>query len=142
MLQDDANPSRQMIDYSDAVNLGSAIGFFAYISKDSIVPSANSFNNVLLVGNIVSNPKENLIREYLFVDESNTFKFKLGVVPKQKGVFGVLFSNAANVYRKSDKCTKAGFTINFQNTNQHVYLLPAQPQDPTIPSGAYFMKVY
>ncbi len=94
-LQDDANPSRQMIDYSGAANLGSAVGFVEYPSINIAYPSANRFDCVLVSGKQVTNPNTDQIREYLFEERNNRYLFKLGVIPKQKGVYGIGFSNAA-----------------------------------------------
>ena len=134
----------RMIDYSGAENLGTAIGFGQF-SNDSIIVAANSFDYKLIQGTQVSNPRVDQIREYLFIQNNNSYVFKLGVVPKYKGTFSIGVSNAANVYRKSDNCTKASFTIMFKDTKQHYYLNPyisSSNIDTLKPSGSYYFKVY
>lgn len=86
-------------------------------------------------------PNTNQIRAFLFEERDNRYLFKLGVIPQQKGIYGIGFSDAVNVYRKSDNCTKAGFAINFENTNQHHYLNPNYNSSPSEVSG-YYVKVY
>jgi hypothetical protein len=138
-------PSGKMIDYSGAENLGSAIGFGQFLNRDSVIPAAGSFDYFLLKGVSVKNPNTTQIREYLFTEESNSYLFKLAVIPKQLGTYGIGVSNAANVYRKSDKCTKALFVINFCNTKQHFYLNPnitSLNTDTTKPNPSYYFKVY
>ena len=137
--------SNNNVNYSNAVNLGSAIGFGEIIGKDSIRESANSFSYFLVNGINVINPFVSKIREYLFVEKNNSYLFKLGIIPKIKGVFGIGLSNAANVFRTNDKCTKASFKLFFQNTKQHYYLNPninSSNFDTTKPSGSYYFKVY
>ena len=132
--------SNKIIDYSDAANLGSAIGFAKFLNKDSVVFAANSFDYILLQGQSVNNPNITKIREYLFIQENSNYLFKLAVIPKEVGIYLIGFSDADNVYRKSDKCTKAFFKINFIQTNQHYYLNPNY-QAGTIQSNSYYFKV-
>ncbi len=137
--------SNIIINYSGASNLGSAIGFGEFNGKDSVIEAANFFDYILINGSKVDNPFVTKIREYLFVQQNDRYIFKLGVIPKNKGVFGLGFSNAANVSRANDKCTKASFIINFENTKQHYYLNPnidASNTDTTKPSASYYFKVY
>lgn len=137
--------TNNVIDYGGAENLGSAIGFAQYSGKDTIIDAANFFDYYLIAGVQVNNPQVSKIREYLFVQRNNNYAFKLGIIPKQKGVFGIGFSNAANVYRNFDKCTKASFQLFFENTHQHYYLNPnikGSNFDTTKPSGSYYFKVY
>lgn len=117
--------NNQVIDYSGAENFGTAISYLELVSGANDpppLPSANYFDNVLKTGILSSTDKPDQIRAYLFKEESGTYLFKLGVVPKKKGLFIIAPGNAANVYRKSDKCSKAGFRLTFKNTNQHLYL--------------------
>ena len=90
---------------------------------------------------MVNNPNTLQIREFQFVQQNDRYLFKLGIIPKEVGVFGVGFSNAANVYRKNDACTKANFTINFKGTNQHYYLNPNFQGGPPPTGGDYYFKV-
>ena len=82
-------------------------------------------------------------REFSFVEINQFYKFKLAIVPKFKGVFKLFVSNAANVYKTNDKCTKAGFVINFTNTNQHLYLNEVSFPGiiPPPGEGIYLLKV-
>jgi hypothetical protein len=116
------NNSSKLINYSKAVNFGTAIGL-----GELVLPSgreaANDFNYYLLRGIQVNNPNTNVIREYLFSENLSSYEFLLGVIPKRKGTFSIGLSNAANVYRNDDKCTKASYRIYFTDTNQHLYYI-------------------
>lgn len=132
------------VDYSGSKNLGTAIGFGQFFGKDSIKDAANLFEYKLINGREVNNPFTTKIREYLFDEQNGRYIFKLGIIPKEKGIFGIGFSNAANVFRKTDNCTKANFEMDFANTVQHFYLNPninSSNTDTTRPSASYFFKV-
>src|SRR5699024_6572266 len=133
--------TKEKINYGGAVNLGSAIGFGNYTRSNSVKTAANSFKYILDKGTKVRNPNIEQIRDFRFIQQGNRYLFKLGVIPQDTGVFGVGFSNAQNVYRKDDECTKALFIINFKNTNQHYYLNPNINDNTDLPGGSYFFKV-
>lgn len=132
----------QLITYGDAANLGSAIGFQKLDSTGQFnTKAANMFHFMPKVGIETRNVDSELFREYLFEEKNKRYIFKLGVVPKQSGTFRLVFSNAANVYRENDKCTKASFTLNFKETDQHYYLHPNFQGGPTPIGGDYYFKV-
>jgi len=132
----------QMIDYSGAANLGSFIGFSKLVdSVPKWIDAATDFDFKLIKGQEVINPRVELGREYNFIEEANRYKFLFGVVPTRKGVYSLVFSNASNVYRAADKCTKASFAINFNNTDRHYYLSPFYMGRTSV-GGDYYFKVY
>lgn len=134
----------QMINYSGAVNLGSAISFAKLIAP-SVTDDQVAFNfkYVLIQGNELTRPDTAKYREFKFDELNSYYKFKLGIIPKVQGIFKMFVSNAADVYRYNDKCTKAGFAINFKETNQHFYF--NEVSFPGIilsgKNGVYFFKV-
>lgn len=106
--------------------------------------SAGSFSTYLLEGTKIENPHVDQIREYLFSEVNGRYVFKLGIIPKRRGTFGVGVGNAQNVYRASDKCTKAFFSIILKDTEHHYYLNPninSSNTDTTQPSGTFYFKV-
>ncbi len=132
----------RMIDYSGAENLGSAIGFHRLSQTNQFtVGAAAHFNLRLINGTEINNVDPTYLHEYSFEQVNNHYLFKLGVIPKQTGIYRLFFSNAANVYRSNDKCTKANFTLNFKNTNQHYYMSPTY-QGGNLVGGDYYFKVY
>jgi hypothetical protein len=135
--------SRNMIDYSGAANLGSVMNFH-HLSPDNefTEPSAEKFRIILSKGRQVSSRDSTFERQYLFREENQLYLFKIGVIPKDSGTFRVFFTDAANVYRNQDECTKATFSILFEHTNQHYYLSPTYNGDTTIRGGDYYFKVY
>lgn len=132
----------QPIDYSKAENLGSGVTFSALSSSGEFtVNSVNNFNYLLIEGLELRRGYTNgLGNEYRFVEKNNRYLFLLGITPKEKGTYRIIFSNGANVYRSNDKCTKAGFTIIFKETDQHIYLFPGGAGTPP-GGGMYYFKV-
>ena len=112
--------SGQNITFSNASNLGTAIGFAEMVLPE-IKGAANDFEYVLVKGINVMNPKIAEIREYSFFEGSLAYEFRLGIIPKRKGYFNFGLLNAANVFRKNDKCTKAFYRIYFKDTPLHLY---------------------
>ncbi len=112
----------ETVNYSDATNLGTAIGF-GELALSSIKGAANDFIYLLEKGTVINNTNVNEIREYRFSEHASNYEFRLGVIPKRKGVFSIGLSNAVNVYRSNDKCTKANYTIYYTNTDQHLYFI-------------------
>jgi len=132
----------RMVNYSNAANLGSAIAFHKLSDANQFTIGAAKFFEFKLVnGAETNNADPTYLHEYLFEEKTDYYLFKLGIIPKEKGVYGLIFSNAGNVYRKNDKCTKANFTLNFKNTNQHYYLNPNFQGGPIPVGGNYYFKV-
>lgn len=142
--------SNKLVNYSGAKNLGSAISFVRFIggsvSNPGAVYSADDFTYYLETGKQVNNSFVEGIREYLFLENNNFFEFKLAIIPQQKGIYSIGISDAANVYRQSDKCTKAHFEIVFFNTSQHLYFLqnnrPGYVIEGSELTHLYCFKVY
>ncbi len=134
--------TNQLIDYSGVENLGAGIGFEKLEGNSFTGKAVNKFHYLLKKGELLNNNADpDLLKEYRFANNNGYYLFKLGVVAQDTGIFAVVFSNAANVYRKSDKCTKASFTINFNETDQHYYLNPNFPGGPPPVGGDYYFKV-
>lgn len=134
----------RMIDYSNASNLGSAIGIVELISVNTVNTDGNSFFKFSIsAGSEIIRSDTSRFREYSFAELNNRYEFKLGVIPQKKGVYKMFISNASNVIRKNDKCTKANFAINFKTTNQHLYFNEIVLPGVTLPAGGgiYLFKV-
>ncbi|MHA4845771.1 hypothetical protein ACX0G7_16475 [Flavitalea antarctica] len=129
------------VDYDKAQNLGTYLSF-AGLLKDSIFPvTVDKFDFILKKGLESKSTDIRLRKEYNFPDVRNRYEFLLGIVPKEKGTFSVLFSRAANVYRSDDKCTKATFSINFVDTDQHYELHPFFVGNTGLKGGDYYFVV-
>lgn len=135
----------QKIDYSNTSNLGNVVTILKFINNQT--PGAiNDFNLAILEGNKVGSIDPASEEEFSFTEQNGNYTFLLTVVPKDTGRYVITIGDAANVYRKNDKCTKANFNINFQQTNQHFYLLNEWRPDLTLDDNGkrhvYYFKVY
>ncbi|MCC6290344.1 MAG: hypothetical protein IT249_20905, partial [Chitinophagaceae bacterium] len=117
-----------IINYSNAANLGTDLGFARLTGGDvnnpGVVAAANEFDYIIKTGVFIPDnllPEQN--RDYNFSELNNAYKFKLGVIAKQKGNYIIGVDNAANVYTKDDECTKATFIITITNVNQHLHCI-------------------
>ena len=113
----------QTIQYSNAANLGTALGIGELVSPTAPVYAANDFKYILEKGFLLNNPNVAAIREYSFAENFSRYEMKLGIIPKRRGVFSIGLTNASNVYRNNDKCTKASYRIYYADTDQHLYFI-------------------
>jgi len=134
--------SNELINYSGVENLGSVISIEKLDGNNFTIKALKKFEFILINGTEVSNTKDpDLFKEYLLKDSNGYYRFKLGIIPLEVGTFRLIFGNASNVYRKSDECTKAAFSISFRSTNQHYYLNP-NFQGGSFPAGGdYYFYV-
>ena len=131
------------VQFYGAVNLGTVISFIELEGNQLLANAANDFDLTLKKGLFVGNSTvPNLLREYLFVEENNAYVFKLGVIAQRAGIFRIGLSDAANVYRKGEECSKATFRINFKESNQHMYLNEQNfGVSMPLPNSSYCFKV-
>jgi hypothetical protein len=131
------------IDYGGASNLGTVLTFNKLVGVNNIEYSLDKFNYVVVKG--MQLKKTNLDIEFSFIEENRNYLFKLGIIPKEKGVFRFSISNAANVFRKNDNCTKANFALNFKETQLHGYFFkifdPTAVIDSSNKGNTYYFKV-
>jgi hypothetical protein len=132
--------SGNQVNFSNATNLGSHIGFQEVLSATQFRNAANDFSYNLISGFETANSNPMLYREFLFSEQNNRFLFRLGVVPKVVGVYRLVFGNAANVVRNNSNCERASFQIDFRQTDQHFYLHPGGAGTPS-GGGVYYFKV-
>ncbi len=114
-----------MIDYSQA-SLSMSIDFLEFtggsVSNPGVIPAVNAFDYKIIYGTFIpDNLSADKNKDYKVLEISGEYKFKLGIIPKRTGIFSFIPIDANNVFRNNDPCTKAGFSISFANTNQHLY---------------------
>lgn len=132
--------SGTLINFSNATNLGSNIGFQEVLSATQFRNAANDFNFKLISGTETLKTNPQLFRAYLFAEQNNRYVFKFGVVPLTVGVYRLVLGNAANVSRNNSNCERASFQIDFIQTDQHFYLYPGGAGTPP-GGGVYYFKV-
>jgi hypothetical protein len=142
--------SNQMIDYSGAENFGPSITYIELTGGDRLntgsIAAANDFENHIIWGTPVPFDKPDQVRGFKCIEENGLYKFKVGIVPKKKGLFFIGFHNSGGVYRKHNKCDKAAFGLTIKDTDQHLYLLeqsrPGYVLSGLERSNAYCFVVY
>ncbi len=140
----------QLVDFSGAVNFGPSIRYLEFtggsIQMPSGIPAANSFENILIRGTTIQSDKPDQVRSFDCIEENNMYRFKVGIVPKKKGIFAIAPGDAAGVYRKVSPCDKAGFKLTFIDTDQHLYWYqndrPGYQISDSEKSHGYCFKVY
>ena len=134
-----------LIDYSNTSNLGNVVTILKFTNSQT--PGAiNDFDLTILNGKKVGSIDPTSEEEFTFDEKNGNYYFLLSIVPKDIGRYVITIGDAANVYRKNDKCTKANFNIDFEETNQHFYLLNIWRPDLTLDDNGkrhvYYFKVY
>lgn len=110
------------IDYSGAENLGIVTHLIELLGNNNYRGAISDFSLKLEDGTNVPNFIDtSSLKEYLFNEVNGIYLFRLGFIARKKGIFRISFDNVANVYRKNDKCTKAGFSLMLDQTNSHSY---------------------
>lgn len=114
-------------DYSGAVNLGNDIYLHKFDkvmpnAQNGLVEAAHTFRTHLVVGDSVTPKNPSITRAFRFKEISGRYRFKVGLIPQEKGDFMIGIGSAAGVYRSHDQCSKADFSIAIAETNQHLYL--------------------
>lgn len=134
--------SNQPINFSNANNLGTNMGFVKLINRSPIqlADAVDSFKFVLITGSEITSPIPHLEKDFLINDVNGMYVFKLGVIPKNSGTYRFNLGNPAGVYRNSNSCPKANFNMRLTQTNQHYYLYPGGAG--VTPAGAdYYFHV-
>jgi len=137
----DQNSSRQ-VNFSDAANLGTDMGFARLVSTSPVqlANAVNDFDYILLAGKEIASANPTLIKMFLISDINGMYRFKLGIIAKNRGTYRFNLGNAVGVYRKGDPCPKADFEMRLVQTDQHYYLYPGGTG--VTPSGAdYYFYV-
>ena len=137
--------SGQLIDYSNTSNLGNVVTILKFTNSQTR-GAINDFDLTFIKGREVKAIDPLSQKDVLFNEEDGFYKFNLSFIPKDTGRYVLTIGDAANVYRKNDKCTKANFNIDFEGTNQHFYLLNIWRPDLTLDDNGkrhvYYFKVY
>lgn len=138
--------SGNLIDYSQASNLGNVVTFLRFSYSDKVEAARNNFNLIIQQGIKVNSVDPLSQQEVLFGEENGSYKLSLAIIAIDTGRYVITIGNAANVYRKNDACTKANFIIDFNGTDQHYYLLSKWRPDLVLneegKKKVYYFKVY
>ena len=143
--------SNDTIDYSNSTNIGSTIGIVKL--TNNIFPgqdAVSNFNFVNVAGTVYNDntiPNPNKVQGLTYFENNGFYKLKIGIIPKQTGVYYLGVGNGLSNGRKNNhSCEKAGFSITLNNTNQHLNYFSDWNPNVNLSSyeqtRAYFLKVY
>jgi hypothetical protein len=125
-LKDEA--TGQMIDYSNAENLGTTLQTRRYENGENLgIPNAN---DVLFIDKIGNTYKEEVhtswndhLRHIKIVEQNGNYEFLIGVVPQKKRMQLFYIANGISVTRKNEQreCFGASFNMRVGNLDNHLY---------------------
>ncbi len=135
-----------VINYSNTENLGNVVTLLRFAPLNTDVGAINNFKFIFKKGSQIKAIDPLSQMDVLFDEGNGSYIFSLAIIANDTGRYALTIGDAADVYRKNDKCTKANFSINFQNTNQHFYWLNEWRPDLTLDDNSkrhvYYFKVY
>lgn len=100
------NISNQPVDFSGAENLGTSISMRNFYDENASISDVDkSFDYISIIGSTTP-PSGQYSRSCLFKEINNTYQFKMGIVPKEKGLFGMILGSPAGIYRKAINAQK------------------------------------
>jgi hypothetical protein len=135
------------IFYSGAINLGVDISIDKMLGNKERKGCASCFTLIPVKGKFIYDDTDTARgRDYIFVEDNNNYVFTLAMIPKERGTFAMAISDALNVYRSTDRCPSAAFTMKIENANQHLDLFednyPGYQITPYEATHVYCFKVY
>ena len=81
-----------LVTYSGVENLGSVISFQKLVGSSFSEKALNQFSLILKQGTLVNNQIDpGFFKEYSFENSNGAYKFKLGVSPKDTGIYRIFF---------------------------------------------------
>ena len=112
------------VDYSNAKSIGGNLFIHEMDSVQHVVLDAvQKFNFIQQVGIVLNNPQQaNRIINVSYFETSATYIFKMGIIPKNKGLFAIFISNLNSQGIIGKNCTNAGFTNTLTNSNKNLNL--------------------
>lgn len=142
--------SGQIIDYRNASNLSQSIQLLKLVGGDFSNPgaiyAANNFTYSAFAGTQINDPFSEGQRSFSFMEQNSVYKLSVAIVARDTGTYLLAISDAVNVSRLTDKCTRANYGFYFENTNQHLYFNQNNRPGYAISSyeqtHAYCFKVY
>ncbi len=122
------------VDYSNGLPVAGDFTMFELDSNSHQVNGAVSkFEIVALMGTTSPNPLlPNEKLNYMYAELPGIYSFKMGIAPKQKGIYAVYISNLASSGIIGKSCSNAGFSNKLNNTNRNLSLFQFAMNRPPV----------
>lgn len=142
--------SGQDVDFDNAANFGSTIRVAELQFKsDTLIDAVNRFTILTLLGKAytIAKLKPARVLQFEYAQIGKQYQLRLGLICRQKGVFGLFISDAASVYQRNKSvCEGASILIKVSNTDKHLHYLQdlyfkTQPVEEAVKQTSYCFLV-
>ncbi|WP_147275793.1 hypothetical protein [Adhaeribacter pallidiroseus] len=116
--------SQAPVDYTNAATIGSAITIVEYLPNKERKWYVYDFDFIAMKGeafNSTNIPVPEAAEGVRYVETNGKYEMKIAIVPKKKGNYAFLLSNAysdSRAIKGKDRCDRATFSISLQNDHQ------------------------
>jgi hypothetical protein len=112
------------VDYSNAKSIGGNVTFYELDSvQHRVLGAVSKFVFSQITGSNESNSQlPNEIKNIFYHESSSAYTYKIGVIPKSKGLFAFFISNLNSQGILGKNCTNASFVNALSNTNKNINL--------------------
>lgn len=116
--------SQNPVDYTNAATIGSAITIVEYLPNKERKWNVYDFDFIAIKGeafNSTDIPVPEAAEGIRYVETNGKYEIKIAIVPKKKGNFVFLLSNAysdTRAIKGKDHCDRASFSISLLNDHQ------------------------
>ncbi len=140
------NMTNEQVNYENNTGISGSLTF-AYFDTSAhlLKASFDKFQIVPYIGNYtpINNTPNNGIN-CSFVEENRNFQFKIGIIPKQKGIYSLAFNDLSSRGLKNKDCTNANFIMTITNSNKNFNLFQyglGYPPDAYLQQHIYCFRV-
>ncbi|MEJ7822823.1 MAG: hypothetical protein WKF85_10905 [Chitinophagaceae bacterium] len=122
-LNDLVNPSL-VINYSNTIAIGGGIGigYLDTITRTAL-PGRNYFDLVTVIGSLTeSSVAPDQGPAFIYKETLDKYELKVGLICKQKGIYGLSVSNLKSPGIRGKNCTNADFSMTVTNPDKHISL--------------------
>ncbi len=122
-LNDSINPSL-VINYSNAIAIGGGIGigYLDTITRTAF-PGRQYFDLVTVIGSLgETSVAPDQGPAFIYKETFDKYELKVGLICKQKGIYGFSVSDLKSPGIRGKNCTNAGFNMTVTNSDKHILL--------------------
>lgn len=112
------------VDYSGAKSIDGNLFIHEMDSVQHIILDAvQKFTFIQQIGTVSNNSQQpSRIKDMKYLESSNAYTFKMGIIPKNKGLYAIFISNLNSQGIIGKNCTNADFADTLTNSNKNINL--------------------